>query len=120
VVALDALKLPQLRLIKADAAGQEAELLKGARETIRRLKPVLFLRNERAERSAALIALVQSLGYRLWWHGGPLFNPGNHARRPDDVFGGAMRLHVLALPRDSVLQMQGFREITRPEDRWDG
>jgi FkbM family methyltransferase len=119
MIAVDQLKLAQLRLLKADVEGMEADVVTGARETIKRLRPILYLENDRADKSPGLIQLVQSLGYRLWWHVPPLFNPDNHARRPDDVFGRIVSVNVLCLPRESDLKMHGFREITKPDDRWD-
>jgi FkbM family methyltransferase len=118
VVTIDQLQLAQLRLLKIDVEGMEAEVVIGAHETIRRLRPILYVANERMEKSPKLIALLRSHGYRLWWHAPPLFNPDNHARRSDDVFARAVSVNVLCLPRESELAMQGFREITSLEERF--
>ena len=64
VVTIDSLGLPRLRLLKADVEGMEADVLAGARETIQRLSPALYVENDRPDKSEALIALILDLGYR--------------------------------------------------------
>ena len=66
VVTIDSLALPACRFIKADVEGMELQVLKGARETIARCRPVLYVENDRADSSPALIAYLLSLGYRLY------------------------------------------------------
>lgn len=82
VVTIDSLNLPALRLLKADCEGMEAEVIAGATETIRRCRPILYLEDDRADRSEALHRAVLALGYRLALHKPPLFDPDNHRRVP--------------------------------------
>ena len=60
-----------------DAEGMEADVLAGGEATIRRLRPWLYVENDRKNRSAALIGLINSFGYRLYWHLPPYYNPAN-------------------------------------------
>lgn len=113
---LDALDLPRLDLLKADVEGMECEVLAGARETIRRRRPILYLENDRAPRRAALIAAVRALGYRAWWHRPPLFNPDNHAGRPDDLWRAEdgvayVSINMLCLPEESPLRIDGLAPV---------
>lgn len=82
VVTIDSLELEALRLLKADCEGWELAVIEGARDTIARCRPILYIEDDRADQSEALHALVRSLGYRLHRHKPPLFDPDNHKRVP--------------------------------------
>lgn len=99
-LAIDALSLQQVRLIKAAVDGREVELLRGAAATIDRCRPYLYLRNDRPEREAELLAMLRQLGYRFWSHRPRLFNPGNFRGETQDVFGAVGTLNLLCAPRE--------------------
>lgn len=98
---LDLLRLPQVALIKIDVEGMEAAVLRGASRTIQRCRPVLYLENDRRDRSAALIELLWSMDYRLYWHTPPLFEPDNHAGNPHNLYPGVVSVNLLGLPAES-------------------
>ncbi|MEO5335799.1 MAG: FkbM family methyltransferase [Magnetospirillum sp. WYHS-4] len=118
VIALDDLKLPRLDLLKIDVEGSESEVLVGTAETIRRLRPALYVENDRREKSAALIALLQEMDYALWWHLPPLFRVDNFHRNPDNIFGVIVSINLLALPREKGPSVQGLRPVAGAEDWW--
>jgi FkbM family methyltransferase len=120
VEAIDDLALDACRLVKVDVEGMEAEVLEGARATIARLRPLLYLENDRADRSRALIGLVQSLGYRAFWHLPPLFNPANFAGRADNLFGTIVSVNMFCVPAESALRLAGLAEVAGPDDTWLG
>src|SRR5262245_40497829 len=64
LVTIDSLNLPRLRLLKIDVEGMEHSVITGARATIARLKPAVYVENDRAEHSRALISLLFDIGYR--------------------------------------------------------
>jgi FkbM family methyltransferase len=68
-------RLSRLDLIKIDVEGMEREVLVGAQQTIARLRPLLYVENDRADNSVALIKHIMCLGYCLYWHLPALFNP---------------------------------------------
>jgi FkbM family methyltransferase len=118
-VALDDyLDAPSVALIKVDVEGMESEVLAGAAELIARDRPLLYLENDRTERSAALIAQLFGLEYRLFWHLPPLFNPGNYRGDPENVFPGIVSVNMLGVPRERDAELIGFREVLDPNDRW--
>jgi FkbM family methyltransferase len=84
VMPLDELALPACGVIKVDVEGFEIEVIEGARETIARCRPLLYVENDRPEHHDALIRLIHALGYRLFWHTPPLASPQN--------FNGLQRL----------------------------
>ena len=118
VVTLDELDLQRCDFLKADVEGMEVDVLAGARQTLTRCRPILYLENDRAEHSAALIELLFSLDYRVWWHVTPLFNPQNFAGNPNNIFGGTVSINVLCQPRQSSRPVSGLREIISPDDHW--
>lgn len=115
VIPIDQLELPDCRFIKIDVEGMECEALQGAVETIRRCQPVLYVENDRRERSPELIHLLLSMDYRLFWHLPPLFNPDNFKGEARDIFPGLLSVNLLCLPK-GLLQgpFKGFREVTHP------
>lgn len=88
----------RLRLVKVDVEGMERDVLEGARETIQRHKPVLYVENDRLEKSEALIRFIMALGYRLWWHVLPLFNPGNFRHDAENIFANIFSYNMLCFP----------------------
>ena len=117
VKPLDALLRPSARvdLLKIDVEGMESEVLRGARATIARFRPVLYIENDRIEKSRALIALVHELGYRAWWHMTPLFNPANYFDNPNNRYPAIASCNMLCLPDAREPQdARGLSLVTDP------
>lgn len=117
-VSIDALRLGRLDLLKADVEGSEVNVLTGAAESIRQHRPILFVENDRQEKSRELIELISGFGYRMWWHFSPLFNPENFNGNPANVFGRTVSINMLCLPEDKPFEVRGLREVGGPEDWW--
>src|SRR5262249_30763115 len=62
VVRIDDLQLDACHFMKIDVEGMEKLVLAGAVETIRRFRPLLYVEDDRFEKSAALRAFLDSLG----------------------------------------------------------
>lgn len=78
VITVDSLELPSLQLLKADVEGMEPEVVRGARETIQRCRPLLYLESDRVNRRDELLMLITDLGYRVKYHMPPLYGPHNY------------------------------------------
>jgi len=117
VRTVDSLKLARCRLIKVDVEGMECEVLEGARDTIARLKPALYVENDRSEHSQRLIALIQSFGYRLWWHLPRMYNPDNFRGDKENIFGNIVSVNMLCLPQETQGTID-LPEIKSPQDNW--
>jgi FkbM family methyltransferase len=115
-LAIDELDLAVCRLIKADVEGMEADVLQSARATIARCRPLLYVENDRRERSPALLELIRSFGYRMWWHAPPLFNPDNFARDPVNRMQGVVSLNLVCVPAELSFEFPGGREVAGPLD----
>jgi FkbM family methyltransferase len=118
VVTIDSLRLTACRLLKLDIEGMEFEALQGACDTIRRLRPALYVENERDDRSPALITLLLSHSYRLYWHAPFLFTPNNFAGDRENIFGRIASHNMLCVPREAAGAIDGLVEVSGPQDSW--
>lgn len=106
--------LPRIRMIKIDVEGMEVEVIRGAEQTIRRHKPILYVENDRVDRSAELIGLIGSLGYRMYWHRPPLFNPDNYFQEEENLFPNIVSVNMLCLD-EAHGGIDGLREVEGTE-----
>jgi FkbM family methyltransferase len=114
---LDDFQLQRVDFIKLDVEGFESQVLEGATETIQRCRPIMYVENDREEKSAELIQRLFDLGYRLWWHTPPLFNPNNFKANPENIFPGICSINMLAIHRDQK-PVTGLRPITTAGDHY--
>lgn len=116
--AIDDLDLPACGLIKIDVEGMEADTIAGATATIRRHRPVLYVENDRPERSPPLIEAIQALDYRLYWHLPRMFDSRNYFGQSRNDFPGLVSAGMLCISRQSPVVVQGLRAIESPTDYW--
>ena len=115
----DALRLNRCTLMKIDVEGMEAEVIRGARDLITRCQPVLYVENDRKANSPALIRLLQELGYTLYWHLPPLFNPDNFFRESRNAFERLISINMLCAPDGVEVPSVNLHPIHGPEDWWE-
>jgi len=108
---LDSLQLAACNLIKLDVEGYEAQVLRGATETIRKHRPLLYVENDRPQHQQEVISLIDSLGYRQYWHLPPLFRPDNFNGNPQNVFADIVSVNLLCLPRELGTVVKGLQLI---------
>jgi FkbM family methyltransferase len=118
LLAVDSLGLTRCDLIKIDVEGMEGEVIAGAVRTIRQFRPLLYVENDREEKSAALIQQIMDLDYRLYWHLPPLFNPQNYFAAADNVFRGIVSINMLGIHASIPQNLTGFRQIANPQETW--
>jgi FkbM family methyltransferase len=106
LLRIDDLRLAACHLIKIDVEGMEREVLLGAADTIRRLRPLLYVEDDRPDKSAALRACLASFGYELWFHVPPLFDSANFAGNKLNVFSNIVSANVFAFPGDAPPAIQ--------------
>lgn len=107
----DLLDIPRLKLLKVDVEGMESEVIAGATNLIARCKPILYVENDRIEKSRQLIELIWSLAYKAYWHTPLLFNPDNYARNPQNLYGDIGSMNMLCVPNSFGLTIQGAEAI---------
>ena len=86
LLKIDDIALPKVNLIKMDIEGMEKLALEGLTDTINRLKPILYLEDDREEKSKELVDFVKSMDYVVYKHLAPLFNPNNYFDCKENVF----------------------------------
>jgi FkbM family methyltransferase len=87
-------------LIKIDVEGFELAVLRGADDSLRRWRPVLYVENDRAAKSKDLIEWLWSRDYRLFWHIPPLFNPDNFFGQPANLYGKVASFNMICMPKE--------------------
>jgi FkbM family methyltransferase len=106
VVALDELDLARLDFLKLDVEGAEASVLTGARETISRHKPFVFVELNAVGPGAEVLAAMQSHdGYKAFGSISAAFNPNNYNSSKENIFSEAVETALLFVPEaklDSV------------------
>lgn len=66
-LAIDSLDLPRLDLLKLDIEGMELEAMEGAKETIKRCKPVIYAEAVKVDKDK-LRATLEAAGYKVYPH----------------------------------------------------
>ena len=112
LVTIDSLNLPACHLLKADVEGMERAVLRGARATIEKFRPILYVENDRQEKSTPLVQHIRDLGYKLFWHRPPLFNPGNQFENRENVFGTIVSLNLLCIHGSVKASISGLKEVS--------
>jgi len=119
VVTIDAEELTACDLLKIDVEGWELRVLRGAAWTIRQCQPVIYVENDRRDRSPELISALLELDYRLYWHICPLFSQDNFNQDMDNVFPGIVTVNLVCLPQSSHWKVDQFlRPVSGTDDWW--
>ena len=94
---VDEVKFTRLDFIKIDVEGMEKAVLEGAEETIKKYLPLLYVENDRQDKSEELIRKLKSFGYVLYEHKAPLFNLGNYFENHDNVFQNDQKAQIVSI-----------------------
>ena len=105
-------------MLKADVEGMELDVMRGAAQTLSRFRPLLYLENDRREKSPALLEHLLGLGYRLYWHLPPMYNPRNYYGNANNVFPHIVSVNLLGVHSSIKSNISGLTEVTSPQDFW--
>ena len=108
---LDSLKLPICALIKIDVEGMEIDVIRGAEETIKKFRPVLYVENDREDKKEVLIDYIKTLNYRLFWHLPYMYIPNNHRNDSENIFGELVSMNMVCFPAEADISIEGLAEI---------
>jgi len=84
-IRLDGLKFDRLDFIKIDVERMELEVLAGAKDTIKKHKPVISI--EALANFETMVNLLQSWGYTCHPYASPLYHQDNFLGNAENVFG---------------------------------
>jgi hypothetical protein len=96
----------------------EVEVLRGAQRTLDQYRPIMYLENDRDERSRELLGLTMDLGYKVYWHMPHLYNPANFYGEAEDIFPNIASINILCIPSEAMPDIPGLRRVTSPGDSW--
>lgn len=77
----------KVAFIKMDCEGSELNVLKGAEKLITKDWPLLYMENDRKEKSAALLEWLTDHAYHCYWHRPPLYREDNFRKYAHNMFG---------------------------------
>jgi FkbM family methyltransferase len=117
-ITIDSLQLPRCNFIKIDIEGMELAAIRGASETIRKFRPILYIENDRQENSAPLIAALLALDYQLFWHLPRYYDADNYYSNPTNSFGNIASINMLGIHGSITTDIQGLPPITSPGSDW--
>jgi len=102
---VDELDVERLDWLKIDDEAAALDVLDGGRETLWRLRPLLFIAAPDEPKLMQLVDHVKQFSYRCWRMESGLFNPMNFNCRLDNVFGERRALALLAIPAEVVVDV---------------
>lgn len=111
LLTIDSLGLERLDLLKADVEGMELDVLLGAEQTIARCHPLLYVENDRQEKSEELIAHIKSLDYAAYVHKPRLFVENNFFGKPENPFGNIISLNIFAVHKSVQANITGLPQL---------
>jgi len=104
-------QIQRLKLIKIDVEGMEKQVLAGSLKIIKKFKPILYVENDRQEKSQSLIEYIQSLGYELYWHLPKLYNPDNFYKNKNNIFGNIVSVNMLCVHKSLNINVEKMQKI---------
>ena len=94
-----------IKLIKCDAQGQELNIILGSRKIIDMHKPFLYLENDDVDTSKSLIEEIKKMGYIIFWHLPPLFNPNNFLKNTKNIFQNIISYNMFCIHHTSKVKL---------------
>ena len=99
MLTIDSLGLNRCDLIKIDVEGMEPDVLKGAAETIKKFRPLLYVEADREESYDETVRLLTDYRYDIVDHKPPLFAFPNYTNQPKNLFGIIVSHNLICRPR---------------------
>ena len=81
-------------------------------------RPIMYLENDRVERSEELLGTVARLNYNAYWHFPRVFNPDNYFGDPENAFGNVASVNILCIPKETRFPVTGLRQVLSVHERW--
>jgi FkbM family methyltransferase len=118
LTTIDAISIPsRISFIKVDVEGMELSVLKGGKNKILKDKPLLYVENDRHDKSADLIEFVKNeLNYKIYQHTPAFFNQNNFYGCKEDIFIKEMgktfiSLNIFCVPQEFQISEKDIEEL---------
>ena len=106
------------RLMKIDVEGMEEQVVLGATELIKQHQPILYVENDRKDKSPGLIKALLDLGYKLYWHLPPLSRDNNFFGHEKNFLPNMISINMLCAPPGLTVAGMDALQIKNPDDWW--
>lgn len=110
-IALDALRMSKLQLIKVNRPGGLLPMLAGAETTLRNHRPSIYFRLSNTDLATEEINVLKSMGYRCWSHLPYLYSARNFAGSTANIFPGWVSQNVIATHKDVTTEFVHLNEL---------
>jgi FkbM family methyltransferase len=100
-----------VNLLKVDVEGMESEVIEGGSKAIKNFRPVIYVENDRQQKSRVLIDLIRGMGYRLWWHVPLLYNPDNYFANSENLYPHVGSFNMLCIHGTIAANFEGLEEV---------
>jgi len=105
-IKIDDLSLDKLNFMKIDVETMELNVLNGSYYSIKKHRPVIYVENDRKEKSPDLLEFLLSESYNCYWHISNLFELNNYKNNNINVFDiNYVCVNVLAIPSELNLNV---------------
>ncbi len=102
LTTIDQLSLNDCALIKIDAENMELPILKGARRTLTRVRPIIFAECNSLQYSWPLVEFCKKKKYRSLLLNSPAYNPNNFRHNPANFLGHGREASLLLVPLERL------------------
>lgn len=110
-LALDALRMSKLHLIKVNRPGGLLPMLAGAESTLRNHRPSIYFRLSDTDLATEEINALKSMGYRCWSHLPYLYSARNFSGSSSNIFPGWVSQNVIATHREATAEFVHLNEL---------
>jgi hypothetical protein len=98
VTTLDALQLPRCDLIKIDAEGMEADVLRGGKEMLTRFRPIVYAECNSMDKAWPCVLFMRENDYETYFFLFDAYSATNFRSNPNNFFGWAREAGLLFMP----------------------
>ncbi len=116
LMRIDDLQLPRCDLIKIDVEGMDLSVLQGAERTIDTFRPILYVENNDARKSKAMIAHLLQKNYCPFWHFAPFYNRDNYYQNSENVFEGLVDGNMICVDPKQAEALVSLPRVEGIED----
>ncbi len=113
--SIDSLSLQSLSLIKITSDGKELDVIAGARHTIERCRPLIYLSDAARTSQNKLVEHLERQGYVFFVHRIALYPTKNFFNNPINIFGSQELVNILAMPSQSADLLEPYHGLERIE-----